>query len=197
MGKLIPVNISQGPVNIDTGPLVSVSRSDGHETTTYVLCVSMCNSRELRQRQPRLFWCSICTNSFVETESSPFQYTRSTVSNGVDPGELADYLIKDEYQPVINPYNLVIDQCQTPPKPTQLLLKQEGNVWVVQTKMAEGLVGLTMPDSLHFSQEEVQRPERSRSGPGFRRLRSNLPSTRAVRQRTTSDAEGGENDPGD
>ena len=162
MGKLIPVNISQGPVNIDTGPLVSVSRSDGHDITTYVLCVST-------WRQPRLFWCSICTKTFDPIESSSFQYTRSTVSNGVDPGELADYLIKDEYQPVINPYNLVIDPCQTPPKPTQLLLKQEGNVWVVQTKIAEGIVGLDMPSSLQFDQEEVQLPEPSRSGAGWRR----------------------------
>lgn len=177
-GRRIPVNIPSGdePVHIDTGMLVSVSHSDGNHTTTYVLCVSMCNYREyvnssdedvalgafLRHQFPKLFWRSICTNSFVETESSPFQYTRSTVSNGVDPDELADYLIKDGYQPVINPYKTVIDPYQTLSKPTQILLKQESNVWVVQTQMAEGLVGVTMPRSLHFSQEDVQLPEPSR-----------------------------------
>ena len=184
MGKLIPVDISEGQVHIDTGQLVSVSCSDGHDITTYVLCVSMWYSRELRERRPRLFWYSICTDNFVATESSSFQYTRSTVSNGVDLDELADYLIKDGNQPVIDPYQTVVDPYQSLSKPTRILLKQEGNVWVVQTKIAEGLVGLTMPDSLHFSQEEVQPPERSTSGPGLRRARPDSPSTRAVRQRT-------------
>ena len=162
-GRRIPVDIpsARGPVNIDTGSLVSISHSNGHDITTYVLCVSRWYSHLLRQRQPRLFWCSICTNSFVETESSPFQYTRSTVGNGVDPDELADYFIEDGYQPVINPYKTVIDPYQTLSNPTQILLKQEGNVWVVQTEKSEGLVGLDMPDSLDFSQEQVQLPERS------------------------------------
>ena len=191
VGKRIPVNIPSvaGPVNIDTGMLVSVSRSDGHDITTYVLCVSMWYSRELRERRPRLFWYSICTNSFVETESSPFLYTRSTVSNGVDPDELADYLIKDGNQPVIDPYQTVVNPYQSLTQPTRILLEQEGNVWVVHTKNSEGLLELTIPDSLHFSQEEVQLPERSRSGPGFRRLRPDSPSTREVRQRTRSEVD--------
>lgn len=173
-GKRIPVNIPSvaGPVNIDTGKLVSVSRSDGHDITTYVLCVSMWYSRG--ERLPKLFWYSICTNTFVEIESSSFHYTRNTVSNGVDPDELAHYLIKDGNQPVIDPYQTVVDPYQSLTKPTRILLKQEGNVWVVQTKIAEGLLGLTMPDSLHFSQEEVQ---------------PDSPSTRAVRQRTDFDVD--------
>ena len=90
-GKRIPVNIPSvaGPVNIDTGMLVSVSRSDGHDITTYVLCVSMWYSRELRERRPRLFWCSICTDKIGKPSQAPVMAYLSWAGNQFSLG-LAD-----------------------------------------------------------------------------------------------------------
>lgn len=120
-GRLNPVDLTVDQVNHHMGPLVHLSVGWGDSFDTYVLCVRM-------HPGMRLDWCG--RRGLGQTE--PF-----------DADELTGWLIDNNLEPVIDPHS-VLSGLRL--HQTQVLVKKEGNVWVVQKEECEGAVKLELPD---------------------------------------------------